>query len=240
MDKHLARQVVEIGRALYEKGLVAGAEGNISVRLSADTILITPSGKHKGALAEEDLVVIDLSGNVLAGRHRPSSEAQLHLAIYRQREDVGAVVHAHPPTATAFTVAGLSMLDPVLPEIVVTLGGVPTVPFAVPGTAALADAIRPYLDDFDALLLENHGAVTMGPDLESAHQKMESLEMAARIRWMARMLGGERQLTRDEVAALLAARVYVPATSGRHPGTKLLKWLEDQKESCKPAHSDRK
>ncbi|GAB6933969.1 class II aldolase/adducin family protein [Calditerricola satsumensis] len=240
MDKRLARQVVEIGRALYDKGLVAGAEGNISVRLSADTILITPSGKNKGALTEDDLVVVDLSGNVLAGKHRVSSEYRLHAVIYRERDDVGAVVHAHPPTATAFTVAGLSMMDPVLPEIVVTLGGVPTVPFAVPGTDALAEAVRPYLADFDALLLENHGAVTMGPDLERAHQKMESLEMAARIRWIARTLGTERQLTRDEVAALLAARAYAPTTAGRHPGNKLLKWLEDRKDGCKPVDSDTK
>jgi L-fuculose-phosphate aldolase len=197
--------IVRVCRRLYERGLVAGPDGNVSVRLTHDSILVTPTGLSKVDIEPEDLVLVDLAGAVLEGTRRPSSELRMHLRIYQRRSDARAVVHAHPPTATGFAVAGQSFMAPVLPEVILQMGGVPIVSYATPGTDELADTFDPYLDRHDAFLMANHGATTLGPTLELAHQRMESLEHAARIILTARMLGRVNELNATDVEALRAS-----------------------------------
>lgn len=193
--------IVGVCRRLYERGLIAGPDGNVSVRLADGSILVTPSGLSKGKVTPEDLVVVDLNGAVLEGA-RPSSELRMHLRIYARRPDARAVVHAHPPAATGFAVAGESFMAPVLPEVILQMGEVPLVPYATPGTDALADALDPFLEHHDAFLLANHGATTLGTTLTEAHHRMESLEHAARILLAARAVGRVRELSVADVTAL--------------------------------------
>ena len=205
-ERSLRREIVRVCRRLYERGLIAGGEGNVSARRDAETLLVTPSGASKVDIAEDDLVVVDLAGNPVAGSGRASSELGMHLRIYERRPDAGAVVHAHPPFATAFAVAGEDLMSPVLPEIVVFLGGVPLVPYATPGSPALAAAIEPFLELHDAFLMANHGATSFGSTLSIAHQRMESLEHAARTLFLARSLGRVTTLTDAQRDALLHLR----------------------------------
>jgi len=193
-------------RRLYAAGLIAGQDGNVSVRLANGNILATPAGVSKADVTADDLVEIDANGAHRAGHRRVSSEIDMHLRIYRHRLDVNAVVHAHPPTATGFAVAGLDFMDDVLPETIFLLGGVPLVPYAMPGTRSLGDALEPFLPKHDAFLLANHGATTIGPSLLVAHQRMESLEHAARILLTARMLGRVNPLAPHDAEALRSAR----------------------------------
>jgi L-fuculose-phosphate aldolase len=204
--------IVRICRRLYERGLIAGPDGNVSARLQNGHLLVTPAGLSKIDVREEDLVVVTPEGRPVAGAGRPSSELGMHLRIYARRSDVRAVVHAHPPLATALAVAGEDLLLPVLPEIVVQTGGVPLVPYATPGSEALADAIEPFLVHHDAFLMANHGATSLGPDLSTAHQRMESLEHAARILVAARHLGRVTPLTEEQHLALLALRAAARRT----------------------------
>ncbi|MEP6620494.1 MAG: class II aldolase/adducin family protein [bacterium] len=193
-------------RRLFQAGLIAGQDGNVSVRLSNGNVLVTPAGLCKVDVLEEDLVELDCDGRHVAGSRSASSEVGMHLRIYERRADVHAVVHAHPPVATGFGVAGLDLMDDVLPETIFHLGGAPLVPYATPGTPALADALDPYLSTHDAFLLANHGATTVGSSLLLAHQRMESLEHAARILLTARTLGRVNSLDPIDAAALRAAR----------------------------------
>jgi L-fuculose-phosphate aldolase len=212
-ERALREEIVVVCRRLYERGLIAGADGNVSVRLDDDTVLVTPAGMSKVDVRPEDLVVVGLDGRRPIGYREPSSEVSLHVRIYLRRPDVGAVVHAHPPVATGFAVAGEGFESYVLPELIVQLGVVPLVPYATPGTASLPDECEPYLSAHDAFLLANHGAVTTGPTLLLAHQRMESLEHAARITLVARQLGRVNELTPAQVAALAPARSR-PAVQG--------------------------
>ena len=205
-EQSLRREIVRVCRRLYERGLIAGGEGNVSARRDAETLLVTPAGASKVDVSEEDLVVVDRAGNPVAGSQRASSELGMHLRIYERRPDVGAVVHAHPPFATAFAVAGEDLMSPVLPEIVVLIGGVPLVPYATPGSPALAAAIEPFLELHDAFLMANHGATSFGSTLSLAHQRMESLEHAARTLFLARNLGRVMALTDAQREALLQLR----------------------------------
>ncbi len=204
-----ARQdVVRVCRRLYERGLIAGPDGNVSVRLAGDRVLVTPAGLSKGDLGVEDLVEVTLDGHVVAGSRKPSSEVAVHLRMYARRSDIRAVVHAHPPAATAFGVAGEAVPNRVLPEVIFQMGAVALVPYAMPGSVALADAFEPYLAGHDAFVMANHGAVTAGISLVVAHQRMESLEHAARIVMGARLLGRVNELSPADVAALIAARTH--------------------------------
>ena len=202
-----AREIVSVCRRLYMAGLIAGQDGNVSVRIAPEVILITPAGLSKVDVREADLVELDACGGV-RGEGARSSEFEMHVRIYARRPDVGAVVHAHPPVATGFGVAGLDFMDDVLPETIFQMGGVPLVPYAAPGTSALGDALEPYLLAHDAFLLANHGATTIGPSLLIAHQRMESLEHAARIVHTARTLGRVNTLAPHEADALRAARKH--------------------------------
>jgi L-fuculose-phosphate aldolase len=198
--------IVRVCRRLWERGLIAGQDGNVSVRIAPDVLLVTPAGMSKVDVQPDDLVELGLDGRKRGGHRDASTEVGMHVRIYERRADVGAVVHAHPPTATAFAVAGRDFMAAVLPEVIFQMGQVPLVPYATPGTPELADAMEPVLADHDAFLLANHGATTCGPTLLLAHQRMESLEHAARILLAARQLGRVNELSPSQVAALLEAR----------------------------------
>lgn len=197
--------IVRACRRLDARGLIAGLDGNVSLRLVDGTVLVTPAGRPKHELDEAAIVHCDAAGSVIAGG-RPSSEFGMHLALYAARPDVGAVVHAHPPTATGFAVAGETIASDVLPEVIFQVGEVALVPFALPGTGALAEALAPFARDHDAFLLANHGATTVGRTLDDALQRMESLEHAARILLAARQVGTVHRLRESDRAALRAAR----------------------------------
>jgi L-fuculose-phosphate aldolase len=203
-DGSLRKDIVEVGRRLYARGLIAGNEGNVSVR-DGDRLLVTPGGCCKGFLAPDDVVVTDLEGRPQGGG-RATSEILMHAMVYRHRSDVRAVVHAHPPTATGFAVAGLPLDRPVLAEPVVTLGPVPLIPYATPTTSDLADSVAAAVRSAHALLLANHGAVTVGDTLWRAWERMEILEQFARIALAARLLGRERELPPEDVARLQTLR----------------------------------
>ena len=214
------QEVVRVCQRLYDRGLIAGGEGNVSVRIARDRLLVTPAGMSKVDVRPDDLVEIDLDGRRIRGAHRASTELAVHLRIYARRPDVRAVVHAHPPTATGFAVAGESFMACVLPEVIFTVGSIPLVPYAMPGTPALADSFEPFVGSYDAFLMANHGATTVGPTLTIAHQRMESVEQAARILLTARLLGRVNTLSSDDVRALTEARARA-GVAGVYPGCHL-------------------
>jgi len=201
-----AAAIVHCCRRLWEAGLIAGADGNVSVRLGPDLLLVTPRGRLKGELGPGDLVQVDLAGRHRGGFRKATTELDLHLRIYRERADVGAVVHAHPPTATGFAVAGQGLPGDILPEVTLLLGEVPLVPYATPGTTAVGALVAPYAATHEGVLLANHGAVTWGTDLDIARIRMESLEHAARILLVARHVGRVTPLTPEQVQALARPR----------------------------------
>jgi L-fuculose-phosphate aldolase len=202
----LRADIVEIGRRMYARGYTASNDGNISVRLAPDRLLMTPKSVCKGFMTPDMMCVTDLDGHKIAGDRDPSSEALMHLEVYRQRPDVNAVVHAHPPTATGFAVAGIPLDRAVLAEVLTTLGSIPIAEYATPSTAELPEAIRRYVKAHDGMLLANHGALTIGPDLYSAYYKMETIEHFARISLVARLLGRENLISREEVTRLQELR----------------------------------
>jgi L-fuculose-phosphate aldolase len=198
----LARDLVRCCRGLWEAGLIAGADGNVSIRFAPDRILVTPRSRLKCELEPADIVEVNLEGRHRDGCRQATTELDLHLRVYRRRPDCGAVVHAHPPFATAFAVAGEPIPEDVLPEITLLMGDVPVVPYATTGTPALGDAVEPYVAGREAVLLANHGALTWGGDLAQARIRMESLEHGARILLAARGLGRINRLTAEQTEAL--------------------------------------
>ena len=205
-EQQLRADIVEVGRRLYARGYTASNDGNISVRLDDKRLLMTPKSVCKGFMNPAMMCITDLEGVKLAGDRDPSSEMQMHLEVYRQRPDAQAVVHAHPPIATGFAVAGIPLDRAVLAEVVTTLGSVPIAEYATPSTRELPEAVRKYVKAHDGMLLANHGALTLGADLFAAYYKMETIEHFAKISLVARMLGGERLLSRDEVFRLQGLR----------------------------------
>lgn len=196
-------ELCQVCRLLYQRGYTVGHDGNVSLRLGEDQILVTPSGVGKGRLRPEMLVKCTLSGEVLEGDRHPSSETPMHLMVYRERPDVRAVVHAHPPMATAFAVCRRPLGERYLTETVSGLGEVPVAPFALPSTREVPDSVRPFVRDHSAVLLANHGALAWGPDLWSAFDRMETVEQTARIYAHVQLLGGGVELTEAQTAALL-------------------------------------
>jgi L-fuculose-phosphate aldolase len=203
--------IVHSGRVLYERGFIAATDGNISVRLDDDRILITPTCMCKGMMHVDDLVVIDRHGRKLEGERNVSSEVQMHLLIYNMRPDVHAVVHAHPPTATGFAAAGIALDKPLVSEVVLTLGEVPLAPYGCPGTQALSDSLRPLIPNYDAILMANHGVVTYADELNRAFMNMETVEHFAKITLVARTLGNPKVLDAEEVKKLTAIRRQLEA-----------------------------
>ncbi|MBD5492758.1 MAG: class II aldolase/adducin family protein [Lachnospiraceae bacterium] len=203
-ERELREQICEIGRRMYDRRMVAANDGNISVRLSEEEILCTPTGVSKGFMKPEQLCLVDLSGNLL-GEDRgfyPSSEVKMHLRVYQKRPDIKAVVHAHPIFATSFAVMGQALERPIMPEVIVNFGRIPLSPYGTPSTAEIPDAIEPYLAEYEAILLEHHGALTWAKDLLSAYMKMESVEFYAELLYRTTQLGGPRELSAEQLKRL--------------------------------------
>jgi len=197
------KEIVDVGRRFNEMGYVAGTSGNISVRVGENALLITPSGMNKGMMSPEDILLVDLDGNLLeSSYHKPSSEIKMHLIGYRERPDISAIVHAHPPFSMGFATARLPLNMPVLPEAILVLGDIPLVKYSTPSTREVPDNLKPYLKGHNAFLLENHGSLTFGENLESAAHRMETLELYAKVILIARMLGGEKLLSEEDLSKL--------------------------------------
>jgi L-fuculose-phosphate aldolase len=198
--------LVEFGRMLHAQGFVAATDGNLSVRMDQDRVMITPTGVSKGMMHPDEMVIVDLSGEKLSGDRQPSSEIAMHLTIYRMRPEIGAVVHAHPCTATAFASAGIALDEPLCSEVVITLGAVPLAPYATTGTNELSDSLRPFIPGHNAILMANHGVVTYGATLRQAYLRMEAVEHYAKIVLAARQLGCSRALGEHELEKLAEVR----------------------------------
>jgi L-fuculose-phosphate aldolase len=212
-EQEYREDIVRVCQLMYEKGWVAANDGNVSVRLANSCILCTPTSVSKGMVKADDLIICDLKGNKLEGRLERTSEIAMHNTIYAMRSDVHAVVHAHPPVATGFAVAGRALDKALLPEVVVGLGAVPLAAYGLPGTPALTDGMRPLIPNYDALLMQNHGCVCYGADVWQAFYRMETVEHFARITFVAEMLGGAKPLPRGEVEKLFDARTRYKVTS---------------------------
>lgn len=205
-EARLRRAICNLGSLCYQRNYIVGADGNLSARLCDGSILITPAGAMKGFLEPHQLAHIDLSGAVLDQGPKPSSEAGIHLVSYAERPDVKAVVHAHPPHAVALTIAGIDLQAPFIPEIVVTIGGIPTAQFGTPGTPELAESIRAIVRCSDTVLMTHHGSVTLGSNLMDAYKKLDMVEHTARILYLAHTVGPARPLPPEYVEKLLATR----------------------------------
>jgi L-fuculose-phosphate aldolase len=205
-ESSLRADIVEVGRRMYARGYTASNDGNISARLGADRLLMTPKSVCKGFMTPDMMCITDLEGRKLQGDRDPSSEMLMHLEVYRHRPDVQAVVHAHPPIAKGFAVAGIPLDRAVLAEVLTTLGSIPIAEYATPSTRELPEAVRKYIKAHDGMLLANHGALTVGPDLYAAYYKMETIEHFAKISLVARLLGRENLISREEVMRLQELR----------------------------------
>jgi L-fuculose-phosphate aldolase len=201
-EHHIRRQIVAFAKRTYDKGLVAATDGNISHRLYEDAMLVTPTGSCLGDIDERDIVRVSLIGRVFGGSNQPTSELALHATVYRLRPDVNAAVHAHPPYANAFSFAGLSLETNMIPEVVLTLGNIPTTPYATPASEEGARVIEPFIGSHDAILLQRHGSLTVGATLPDAYYKLEKVEHAALINFAVRQLGSPVHLTPDELRRL--------------------------------------
>jgi L-fuculose-phosphate aldolase len=204
----IRKQIVEIGKRIWTRGYVAANDGNITVKLSDDELLTTPTGVSKGFMTVDMIIKCDRTGKVISGNRdfRPSSEVKMHLDIYKERPDIRSVVHAHPPFATSFAVAGIPLNKCVLPEAIIVIGAVPIAPYGLPSTMEIPDRARPFIQKSDAILLENHGALTLGSDLLNAYHKMETLEHTASIVWKAIQLGNLNVLPGEERDRLMTLR----------------------------------
>ncbi len=218
-EKEVKERICEIGKRIYDRNMVAANDGNISVKLNDNEFLCTPTGVSKGFMTPEYICKVDRQGNVIEANDgfRPSSEIKMHMRVYEKRPDVGSVVHAHPVFATSFAIAGIPLKQPIMPEAVITLGWVPIAPYGTPSTMEIPDAIEPYLDNFDAVLLENHGALTWSTDLLAAYMKMESVEFYAELLYRSRMLGGPKEFNQEQIEKLYEIRRQM-GLAGRHPG----------------------
>ena len=211
-EYQLRQQIVRVGRLLYDKGFISASDGNISARMEPGRILITPSGLHKGFLEPDELLLIDEEGNRVGiststnRKAKPTSELPMHLEAYRLRPDIGAIVHAHPPITIALSIAGIPLADCILPEVIVTLGLIPTTEYATPSSEESVRAIREFIQNHDALVLQRHGTVTVGSDPMQGFMRLETVEQNARIAYMLAQLGASNPLPAEEVSKLLAQR----------------------------------
>jgi len=213
----IKKEMCEVGHRIWLKGFCAGNEGNHSYRLGEDRILCTPSLISKGNLKPDDMCIVDLTGKQISGKRKRTSEILLHLAIYKERPDVKAVIHSHPPHATAFAVAGVELPTCIHPEAEVFLGPVRTAKYVTPGDTRLGESITPFIKESNTILLGNHGVVCYGPDLEDAYYKLEIVDAYSRILLLTKQLGSVRPLEADEMKELLALKskfgMYDPRTA---------------------------
>lgn len=216
----IREEICDVCHKLWQRGIVAANDGNVSVKLEDGTVICTPSGVSKAAITPEILVHMDAEGNVLqaAEGYKPSSEMKMHYRCYAERPDVRAVVHAHPPIATSFASMGKALDSYQTMENIVNLGAVPVAPYAQPSTDEVPDSIAPYLADHDAVLLAHHGALTVGDDLTRAYFRMESLEMFAKTSLIIHLLGGAPDLPAEKIDSLIDLRRNGYKIPGRHPG----------------------
>lgn len=215
-------QICDICHKMWQLGWVAANDGNVSVKLPDGNFMVTPTGISKSFITPDKLIIIDKDVNIVSAPdgYKPSTEMKMHMRCYAERDDVGAVVHAHPPTATGFAVAGISLDDYSMIETVIATGSIPLTPYSTPSTNEVPEAIAPYLAEHDVLLLENHGALTVGCDLVTAYYRMESLELFAKISLNARLLGGAKEIPKPQIDKLLYLRDNFYHVSGKHPGYK--------------------
>lgn len=220
-EKELREQICDVCHKMWQLGWVAANDGNVTAKLDDETILATPTGMSKAFITPQKLIKINLKGEVLEAEKglRPSSEIKMHLRCYEKREDVCSVIHAHPPGATGFAVAHKPMDMYNMIEDVAAIGAVPLTPYGTPSTTEVPDAIEPYLEEHDVMLLENHGALAVGSDVITAFYRMESLELWAKITINAIILGGSNDISRENIQKLIDLRGYYGVT-GRHPGYK--------------------
>ena len=215
-EQRLRSAICRIGELCYQKSFIVGSDGNISAMMSDGSILITPAGAMKGFLQPSHLARIDRSGQPVDSGPRASSEVGIHLVAYQERPDIRAMVHAHPPHAVALTIAGVDMQMPVIPEVIVTIGGIPTAPYGTPGTPELPETIRDIVRCSDTMIMKNHGSVTVGSNLMDAFKKLDTLEHTARILWLAHVAkGGLDPLPAEDVRKLLESRRQL-GLSGRN------------------------
>lgn len=217
-DFEAKKLICEIGKRMYNRNFVAANDGNITVKVSSNTIWCTPTGVSKGFMTPDMLVKMDLNGKILSGKYKPSSEVKMHIRVYKENPEVNAVVHAHPLVATSFAIAGINLDKAVLPEAVVLLGNVPVAPYATPGTQEVPDSIAPYCKDYNAVLLANHGALTWGGDLVEAYHRMESLEHYATIlMYTGKIINESNELNCNQVEELLKIRDKLGIKAGGVP-----------------------
>lgn len=217
-EDDIKKEMCEIGKRVYDRGMVAANDGNFSVKLNDNEFLCTPTGVSKGFMTPEYICKVDAEGKVLYANEgfKPSSEIKMHMRVYKERPDVQSVVHAHPLYATSFAIAGIPLTQPIMPEAVIALGGVPIAEYGTPSTNEIPDAVSKYLPYYDAVLLANHGALAYSDSLLNAYHKMESLEFYARLLYQAKVLGGPKELTRSQVEALYEIRRQF-GLKGKHP-----------------------
>lgn len=200
-------ELFEICRLAYARGYLCGTEGNLSIRIDNNVLISTPSNSCKGLIEKKELILTDLDGNLLPDQNgRPSTELKMHLLAYKTRPDVNAIVHAHPTVTVAFTVAGKPLSTPILPEVVCVLGSVPVAEYATPSTDEVPESLRPFITDYDAIVLDHHGALTLGTNIRDAFYKMEMLEHHAQTLMMAHVLGGAVPISEEQINKLLAVR----------------------------------
>lgn len=217
-DQDAVEQILEIGRRMYAKNYVAANDGNITCLVSPTTLWTTPAGVSKGYMTKEMLMKMDLDGHILQGTQKPSSELKMHLRVYLENPDLTACVHAHPPAATAFAIAGIALDRPILPEAIVQLGVVPVAPYAAPGTQEVPDSIAPYCCTHNGVLLANHGALTWGTSPMQAYMRMESLEYYALLTmYTGSIIGQANELSREQVDRLVETRTKLGITAGGRP-----------------------
>ncbi|MGB5824389.1 MAG: class II aldolase/adducin family protein [Proteocatella sp.] len=217
-DYEAKKAIIEVGKRMYDKGFVASNDGNISCKVGPNTIWTTPTGVSKGFMTPDMLVKMNFDGKVLMGKSKPSSEVKMHLRVYKENPDVMAVTHAHPPVATSFAIAGISLDRAILPEAVVNLGSVPIAHYATPGSQDVPDSIAPYCNTHNAVLLANHGALSWGKDILEAYHRLESLEYYATVlMYTGRIIGKANELSCGQVSELIDIRGKLGITSGGTP-----------------------
>ena len=231
-EYEIKKQICEIGKRIYNQGMVASNDGNISVKLNDNEFLCTPTGVSKGFMTPEYICKVDANGKVIQANagFKPSSEIKMHMRVYKNRPDVNAVVHAHPLYATGFAIAGIPLTQPIMPEAVIALGCVPIAEYGTPSTEEIPDAVEKYLQSFDAVLLENHGALTFSDSLLNAYHKMESVEFYAKLLYISKQIGGPQELSKAQVERLYEIRRSF-GMKGKHPAD-LCPNVQSGKPSC--------